>query len=217
MNKDPYANQHNPYEKKNQNNKDNLKKIIKEREKDDAKKAFSKILQNFQNAKNNGMEIENNYEIIGPVRLYYYKYYYKNYLFFLFFLGILSFFSSFFNLYAMFSIPVSLIFYSLFSKKIYLINLLYVHSVDSQVKNDVYNYIFGKSNFVIFMVIGSFLSILTAISLYFTKSIFLEKFKNIPFLESLKQFQRFNIENELFAYSILLSFFILIGFKMLKK
>jgi len=207
----------NPYQNNN-NSDDNLQKFEKLRAKSEAKKALDKILQIYQNAKNNGLKIEKNYENIGAVRRYYNKYYLSNYVATLFFLGLASFFVSFFTKLTIFAIFFGLSLNIFYSKKVYLKSLFYTHSIDSEVKNDIFNYIFGENNSKIFVILGSFLFSLTAITSYFSKKIFLGQYVDTNFYKFLvKNFPSFNINNELFSYSILLSFVILIIFKIIKK
>jgi len=210
----------NPYKVNNpyQNHDNHIKKMVKEKEKDDAQKAFDKILQSYQNSENNGLKLEKNYENIGSIKRYYNKYYLSNYVSFLFFLGSISFFVSFFTKLSVFAILIGLNFYIFFSKKLYLKSLFYTHSVDSEVKDNIYNYIFNHSNFKMFIILCfSLFSVATGIS-YFTKMIFLGQYVNTRFYKLLvKNLQSFDINNELFAYSILLSFILLIIFKVTDK
>ncbi len=219
-NNNPYK-VHDPYQSNNSHQKNtdnNFKKMVKEKAKDDAKKAFDKILQNYQNAKNNGLILEKDYENIGNIIRYYNKHYLGNYIAFLFFLGVVSFFASFLTKLSVFAILIGLILNIIYSKKLYLKTLFYTHSVDSKVQNDIYNYIFSKSDFKIFVIFSFFLFAVSTIVSYFTKVIFLTKFEDIKFIQILtKNFPSFDINNELFAYSILLSFISLIIFKIIKK
>lgn len=220
-NNNPYK-VNDPYQSNNSHQKNtdnNFKKMVKEKEKDDAQKAFDKILKDYQNAENNGLNIDKNYENIGAIRRYYNKYWLTNYLLFLALISLIFSTFSFFSKFAILSIPLSYILYFIFSKKLYLYFLFYTHKLkNKKMKKEISKYIFGKSDFWIFTILSTFLFMFILIAFHFTKSILLIKFEDTKFIQLIgKNFQSFDINNELFAYSILISISILIIFKIFKK
>jgi len=193
-------------------------KMLKERQKDEAKKAIDKILKSYQNAVDNGLQMDKDYENIGAIRRFYNKHYLINYLLSLGLLALVASGLSFFSKFVILAIPLGLILYFVFSKELYLFFLFYTHKVDKKIKKDISRYIFGKSDFGIFVIFCSMLFALTFTALHFTKAIFLTKFEDTKFIQLItRNFQSFDINNELFSYSILLSFIILLFFKIIKK
>lgn len=214
---DPYS-MKSPWESSENNGKSQAKEMAKQRAKDDAKKAFDSLLQSYQNSKKNGLEWEKNYEKIGAVRRYYYDYKMHKYITFLMILGVLSFVASFFIKLTFSLILIAPLLYIFFSKDLYLRGLFFAHSIDKEVKKEIYFHIFDKSNSKLFVLLSVVLTLGSFVSAFYTKAIFLPHYQN-TFLYSLliKKFPLFDINNELLAYSILFSFFILIIFKMVKK
>lgn len=203
----------------NQNQSNQEKKKIKQEYKSRAENALDNIISEYEQAKTNQIPDWNpNPKDKAQINRFYKRYWDNNFFAYATITLIITFILSFYSSFAGLGILIVFILQFFLSQN----SFLKYYFNDYQIQKEDFEYlknkIFGRQlNILVTFIIAIVLTILSLMMNFYTIGIYINPEKFSIYLNVLSRFYPFYMENELFAYTNVLSIFILIALKVIEK
>jgi len=214
---DPFQNWGNQNQASQQKRLQNQK--IKQDYKSRAEDALDNIISEFNQSKTNQITDWNpSSKDKAQITRYFKRYWDNNFFTYSFIIGIMTFILSFYTIYAVVGIVAVFVLKLTLSQNSFLKYFLNDHQIEKEDFEYLKNKIFGKQlNILTTFIITVVLTLMSFSLSFITIGIYIDPLKLLPFENILSRWYPFIPDNELFAYTNVLSIFILIALKVIEK